>query len=305
MKTQIKNLFVITTFSLLLLFQMKVVAQQNSFSLNDNVSNDNVVMTWNKNTPETEMKDDIKALSDKGITIKYSNLKRNSQNEITAIKVEYSDRKGNKGNLEYNNQKPISQIVFFKQDDAIGFGQASNANNMFVNNPFMNGFANADDIMKQFRFQSDDPNGQSFQFNFPEDGKSFGKSKSRIQIQKDGKKPLVIEDGVVIEGGDDYTPEEIEKIKGENKIQQFNFNDDDSKNQFDFRSQEDLDQFKEQMDKMKEEMKSFSPDKKSELDQSKDEMLKAKEEMNKAREELEKAKKELEDTRAKLKSQKI
>ena len=290
---------------LLTFFSINASAQQNSFSLNDNAnSKDDVVMTWNKNTPETEMNDDVKALSKKGITIKYSNIKRNSQNEITAIKVEYVDRKGNKGNLEYNNQNPISQIVFFKQNDAIGFGQASNGDSMFVNNLFMNGFANADDIIKQFNINPNDKDSHSFNFSLPNNGQMNGKSKSRIEIQKDGKKPLIIEDGVVIEGADDYSPEEIEKIKGENNIQQFNFND-DNKMEFDFRSPKDLDQFKEEMDKMKEEMKSFSPDKKSEIDQSKDEMLRAKDEMNKAREELEKAKKDLEETRAKLKSQKI
>ena len=198
---------------LLTFFSINASAQQNSFSLNDTLnSKDDVVMTWDKNTPETEMNDDVKALSKKGITIKYSNIKRNSQNEITAIKVEYVDRKGNKGNLEYNNQNPISQIVFFKQNDAIGFGQASNGDSMFVNNPFMNGFANADDIMKQFNINPNDKDSHSFNFSLPNNGQMNGKSKSRIEIQKDGKKPLIIEDGVVIEGADDYSPEEIEKL---------------------------------------------------------------------------------------------
>jgi hypothetical protein len=69
-------------------------SQGNLFSNSENANADDVVMTWNKDTPEQEMKDDIKAMAEKGITIKYKDVKRNSKNEITAIKVSYEDRKG-------------------------------------------------------------------------------------------------------------------------------------------------------------------------------------------------------------------
>ena len=54
----------------------------------NNIHKDDIVMTWKKNTPEQEMKDDCKALVEKGITIKYSDVKRNSKDEITGIRVE-------------------------------------------------------------------------------------------------------------------------------------------------------------------------------------------------------------------------
>ena len=151
METHFRNFsFALSAFAAFLFFQNNATAQQNPFSRNEN--SDNIVMTWNKNTPESEMKDDIKALAEKGITIKYSGVKRNSKDEITAIKVEYSDRKGNRGKMELENQNPITTIKFFKQDEVIGFGEPSNGNDMFGGNSFMNGFANADDIMKQFKF---------------------------------------------------------------------------------------------------------------------------------------------------------
>jgi hypothetical protein len=294
-----------------LLFQSKLLAQSDKFTLtDDNIHKDDIVMTWNKNTPENEMKDDIKTLSEKGITIKYVNVKRNSNDEITAIKVDYSDRKGNKGTLEYNNQKPIPTIKFYKNGEEIGFGEPNSFNNMIAGDDFMNGFNNPQDLMKQFNFGKGDKNSQSFSFSFPNDGESLGQSKSKIMIQKDGKKPLVIEDGKVTEGGDDYTPEELEKIKSENKVERFGNLNENGTNHFDLRNPEGLENYKKQMQKMQDQMNDLMPNNnsldnsKSDLEETKKEMLKAKEEMIKAREELEKAKKEVEKSKVKLKTQK-
>lgn len=294
-------------FAFIIVFQIHAFAQSDkSFSLNNSDDHQNdIVMTWNKKTPESEMKEDVKALSEKGITIKYSGVKRNSNDEITAIKVEYSDRKGNKGNLEYNNQKPIGTIKFYKNGDEIGFGEPNTFNNMIAGNDFMNGFSNPQDIMKQFQFGNGGNDSRSFSFSFPNDSEGMSSSKSKIMIQKDGKKPLVIEDGKVTEGGDDYTPEEIEKIKSENKVEHFGM--DNNRKEFDFRSQDGLENFKKQMDEMKSKMSDFGKDnsnEKSEMEKAKDEMMKAKDEMIKAREELEKAKKEVEKSRVKPKTQK-
>ena len=273
-------------------------AQSDKYALTDNnIHKDDIVMTWKKNTPEQEMKDDCIALAEKGITIKYSDIKRNSKDEITGIRLEYSDRKGNKGNLEYDNQKPIGTITFYKNGEEVGFGEPNNSNRI-ASNDFMNGFSNPQELLKQFQLGNDKDNSQSFSFSFPKDGESFGQSKSRIQIQKDGKKPLVIEDGKVIEGGKDYSSEELDKIKSENKVEHFGFSNEDGKsNEYDFRNQEGLDNFKKEMNKL-------LPNSKSEMDSTKEEMLKAKEEMIKAKDELEKARKELEKSKVKVKTQK-
>ncbi|MEC4005619.1 hypothetical protein OX283_013190 [Flavobacterium sp. SUN052] len=289
-----------------LLVQFISNAQDEKLSLKSNVSQDNIVMTWNKTTPEQEMKEDIKALAEKGITIKYSGVKRNAKNEITAIKVEYSDRKGNKGNLELNNQNPINTIKFFKQEDEIGFGEPSNSNALFGGNPFMNGFANSDEIMKQFNFGNGNPNSQSFSFSFPDEN-GLSKSKSEIRIQKEGKKPLVIQDGEVIEGGDDYTKEELDEIKNNNKFELSDGNGIQlNKNEFDLRDANGLENYKKQMEKMQSELEKIAPDKsprsesfQKDMEKTKEEMLKAKDEMIKAREELEKAKKDIEKTKTK------
>src|SRR5689334_16747646 len=111
-----------------------------SHALEQKTPSDNIYMTWNKNTPEQEMKDDVKSLAEHGVTITYSNVKRNDKSEITAIRVEYNDKNGNKGALEFDNQKPINTIKFFKQDDEVGFGEPSGSD--FMSGPFMTGSGN-------------------------------------------------------------------------------------------------------------------------------------------------------------------
>jgi hypothetical protein len=144
-------------------FQTQVFAQNN---FNETTKDNSVVMTWNKNTPDQEMKDDIKALRENnGVTIKYSNLKRNSKNEITNLKIEYSDRDGNSGSQEYNNKNAIPEIQFYKKNGEIGFG---NPNNNSVNNGMA--FENFDfnDLQKQLskRIKIDTiGNNKSFSFN--------------------------------------------------------------------------------------------------------------------------------------------
>jgi hypothetical protein len=299
--------FTLTVVLSFLSFQTNATAQNKKLLSSTEAAQDNIFMTWNKNTPEQEMKDDCKALAEKGITIKYSNVKRNSSDEIIALRVEYSDRKGNKGVMELNNQKPINTIKFFRQDDEIGFGDPSSSN-PFGGNPLMNGFAGGDDLMKQFRLDNEGGDAQSFSFSFP-DGANLGESKSKMIIKKQGKKPLVIDNGEVVEGGDDYSTEELEEIKKSNKFESSeglgnHLND----KAFDFRNQEGLDNFKKQMDEMQSQMDKMTPNSSekatSEFNKTKEELLKAKEEMVKAKEELEKARKELEKTKSTLKTSK-
>ena len=210
---------IVSFLMLVFTFQATVFAQNN---LNETSKDNSVVMTWNKNTPEQEMKDDIKALRENnGVTIKYSNLKRNAKNEITSIKIEYSDRDGNSGSQEYKNKNAIPEIQFYKNNGDVGFGNPNN--NQFENVMNFGNFGSFDlaDLQKQLsgRIKIDTlGNNKSFSFNLNDDFEPKIAKKSKIIIQKDGKKPLVIEDGKVIEGESDYSKEEIEKIQNENNL---------------------------------------------------------------------------------------
>lgn len=286
-------------FSLLLLCPVFNFAQTNkSFTWASENSKDNVVMTWDKNTPEQEMKDDIKALSEYGVTIKYQNVKRNTKNEITAIEVSFEDKNGNKGSLSYANKNPITTIKFFKNGDEVGFG---NAPNSFGESPFVADFSGNENFIKEynFNFDSDSLSTDKYEFKLP-NAKSFGQTKSKIILKKDGKKPLVIEDGEVVEGGEDYSAEEIEEIKKNNQTK--SFNNDDIYN-FSFNNNSDLaDQMKKMQQQIDQLMKQNKQDNnKSSIDKD---LKDSKKELEEAKEELEKAKKELQKTKKGLKTQK-
>jgi hypothetical protein len=268
------------------------------FVLKANDDKGDIVMTWNATTPEQEMKDDIKALSEYGVTIKYQNVKRNTKNEITAIEVSFEDKNGNKGSLSYANKNPITTIKFFKNGDEVGFG---NAPNSFGESPFVADFSGNENFIKEynFNFDSDSLSTDKYEFKLP-NAKSFGQTKSKIILKKDGKKPLVIEDGEVVEGGEDYSAEEIEEIKKNNQTK--SFNNDDIYN-FSFNNNSDL---ADQMKKMQQQIDQLMKQNKQDNDKSSiDKDLKdSKKELEEAKEELEKAKKELQKTKKGLKTQK-
>ena len=296
--SKISSQFAVFTF--MIFFSLNLKAQTENNSKLTDINKNDVVMNWNKSTPEQEMKDDCKALLEKGITIKYSNVKRNSKQEITAIKVEYTDRKGNKGAMELNNQSPIAPLTFFKEGEQIGFGNPTNSDRSSGNDMLSSLFGkNGSDIMKQFQFNFNGENFDEQNLNGIPNEKRLGKSK--IIIKKEGKKPLVIENGEVTEGGEDYTKEEIEEIKKNNKVDPFQFNDGDSKqNEFDLTKKDGSQKFKLEMEKLQNNFQKSNASK-SDLETTKQEMLQAKEEMKKATLEMEMAKKELEKAKQSLK----
>lgn len=266
--------------------------KKNQDRLEINTSLDDVVMTWNKTTPESEMNEDVKALKKYGVTINYSEVKRNAKNEITGLKVSYEDQKGNKGELKLNQQSPISTINFYKSGDQIGFGTPPNSDGM--GNFFFNGVPNRE-ALKQFGFHDEDgnPSTDRFQFNFSDNNKSPKSTrKSKIVIKKPNKKDLIIEDGEVISGADDYSTEEIEKIKKDSQISSDDFGEAETNplGEFDLRNENGVQEFKKKIKKMMHSPESDA-DVKSELAKAKDEMIKAKEELEKARIALEKANK--------------
>jgi hypothetical protein len=193
-------------------------------------------VTWNKNTPEQQMKDDVKVFAEKGVTLKYSNVKRNESNEIIAITISYKTKIGEKGSLSYDNIKPIGDIKIYKQNNEVGFGQTP----MFpAGLTFSSSVDPEDSMMKNYKhsYPNEKPSGPRI----------------ITSIQRTGKEPLIIEDGKVIEGGSDYTKEEIDEfIKQSNEsstgvvgYKQFNY----KKGNQDFSRQ--LEQIQKQLDDLK------------------------------------------------------
>jgi valyl-tRNA synthetase len=178
----------------------------------------------------------------------------------------------------------------------MGFGEPANK---FGNSPFISSFS-GDDLIKnfQFNFDADSLSVDKFDFKLPE-GQGFGQAKSRIKILRDDRKPLVIEDGKVIEGGDDYTKEELDEIQKNNQNDLF------SKREFpgfNFNGNDDIAQ---QMKKMQEQIDLLMKHNKLENENSIDKDLQdSKKELEKAKKELEEARKELKKSKSSLKTQK-
>ena len=294
MNTKKQYLTLALAFTLIVGGSVSIWAQnkkkQDLITIND--TSKDVVMTWNKTTPESEMNDDVKALKKYGVTINYSDVKRNAKNEITGLKVSYEDEKGNRGELKLNQQSPISTISFYKAGSEIGFGTPANSNGM--ENFFFNGVPNGK-MLQQFGFHDEDgnPSTDNFQFNFS-DNNDAPKSnrKSKIVIKKPNKKDLIIENGEVISGADDYTAEEIEKIKKDSEIASDNIGNKEVNplGEFDLRNEKGVQEFKKKIKKIISSDETDT-DEKSELAKAKEEMIKAKEELEKARIALEKANK--------------
>lgn len=104
------------------LFQVKVVAQERIKLKENNNQNRTIVdsavavgegYSINKHSTDEELKNDAASLmKDHNIDYKFSNIKRNDKDEIVAIKIEFNDNKGHKGEKVVNGTEPIKPIHF-------------------------------------------------------------------------------------------------------------------------------------------------------------------------------------------------
>jgi hypothetical protein len=123
-----------------MLFQIKVIAQEKVSHYKDSssISSDTKQvseMTWTKDTPDDEIKNDVKSMKKMGVEVNYSDIKRNSQGEITGIKIAFKDKSGKTGNLQYSGDKPIKPISLRKETDAdnntkVSLGELSELDNL-------------------------------------------------------------------------------------------------------------------------------------------------------------------------------
>ncbi len=106
-------------------FQVKVIAQEKASPLivGKTLLQNGTEVVVDKNTTDAELKQQCeKVKKEHGVTLKFSKVKRNSNGEITAIKATYKDANGKKGATQVSGEEPIQPIRFYKNNDAIGFG---------------------------------------------------------------------------------------------------------------------------------------------------------------------------------------
>ncbi|GEC78814.1 M56 family metallopeptidase [Flavobacterium aquatile] len=114
-----------------ILFQVKVIAQEKEVEITENrtIYDELISFSVDKNSSDAEMKENAENLKKQsGIEVKFSKIKRNSNGEITAIKIDYKDKKGNKGTSVVYGDEPINTITIFKTKNSVGIKSDESGN---------------------------------------------------------------------------------------------------------------------------------------------------------------------------------
>jgi len=301
----------------ILLFQIKTIAQEKMGNtvLSQNNPKEEVRLVIDKNTSDADLKREAQRLKEKhGVTLKYSKIKRNGNGEITGIKVEFKDKKGNKGVSQVAGNEPIAPIHFYKNEEAIGFGKPRGMR-VYANVP---GMKTDDKEPFVFHFDGDslaEASDFNFDFDFempeqpefpeipempelPEPIAWHDVDKANILIRKGAQKPLVIINGKVIT--DDS---EIEKAIEEAETKgEFNIKIETDGNGEDrqvFINGEDIAKIRgNAMKNAQIQIQRMKPEMRRQMSKNRElmrkEMLRAREEMEKARPDMERARREME-----------
>lgn len=311
------------------LFQVKIIAQEKIVKVvcKEIQKDDKATVVITKKTTDAELKSKTKKLKEEhDVKLKYSRVKRNSNGEITGIKLEYKDKDGNKGVSQVNGDEPIAPIQFYKTDNKIGFGKpkgihlAGNGKSIVINGDKIKIISpeatvtpdkiewnedivldmdfdlanNMDEVKKIIIEKGQEPmviindKGKVKRINSRKDKKE---SYSFSFKSDDGTNEIIIDDKKIIELTDDAMKKamvEIKRIKPEvrEKVRAEMA-----------KVRAELSKSRAEMAKSRAEMRHNN----SESEKAHAEIMKTREEIAKVRAELEKAKAEIEKEKAKLK----
>lgn len=171
----------------------------------------NVNVTIDSDTNKEEL-DNIKdMLKEHGITVKFSNIERNNEGELTAIKIELKDQNGNTAVSQTSSNMPIQTFSFGKKNNSLYVSQGKSHFGNFAffgddmgfdfnfdfdhDSIFKHRFHKLDSLGLGNMFMFDDEDG-SFMFN----GKSFDMDELKdkmnnmfiIEEDEDGAKRFII-----------------------------------------------------------------------------------------------------------------
>ena len=172
--------------------------------------NGSVNITIDSDTSEKEL-DDIKdMLKEHGITVKFSNIKRNNDNLITSIKIELKDENGNSAVSQTSSSHPIQTFSFGRKNGSlyVSQGKGGFGNFAFFGDDMHFDFDH-DSIFKHHFSKLDSLNFDHI-FKFDEDGAFMfnGKSLDMDELKDKMNNMFIIEedeDGgkkrIIIKGG--------------------------------------------------------------------------------------------------------
>ena len=91
-----------------------------------------VTVTIDKQASENDFEDIKDMLSDYGINAKFSEIKRNDLDELTAIRIELKDQSGGTSVSQISGNLAISEITFGRKEGQLFVGQNNQRLNMFA-----------------------------------------------------------------------------------------------------------------------------------------------------------------------------
>lgn len=210
-----------------LLYQVKTIAQVKEAKFPKVIEEvqevNRVELIIDKNTSDKQIKEETDLLKkEHGVIVKISKVKRNTKKEITGLKINYKDNKGNKGSNQINGDEPIEPIVFYKET------KNGNSNMGLTTLPFPK-------KMKRMAFHSKDKDNMAIDIDvdneiewISKDDENVNGPKKKIFITNEGgnqeKKIIIIDDVEVSEiEMNELNPEVIEQVNilkndGDNQV---------------------------------------------------------------------------------------
>lgn len=173
--------------------------------------NDSVHITIDSNTSDKELDDIKNMLKEHGLTVKFSNIKRNDDNQLIGIKIELKDKNGNTAVSQTSSTNPIQTFSFGRKNNSLYVSQGKGGFGNFAffgddmdfdfdhDSIFKHHFSKLDSLNFDHIFKFDDEDG-SIIFN----GKSFNMDELKdhmndlfiIEEDEDGgKKHIIIKGG--------------------------------------------------------------------------------------------------------------
>jgi len=175
--------------AVLSLYSIKTFA--NKAHKSEQLSNENVSVTIDSKTTSENFTEIEEMLSEYGITVTFSNIKRNDLGELTGLKILLKDKNGNQATSQTASYQPIAQIVFGRKDGILFINHSNKENGAFA-------FFNQPNMMP-FQFENDSIFNQHFKsfgnFNFDDffndendsfffSGRPMGLNELREQMKK-------------------------------------------------------------------------------------------------------------------------
>jgi len=126
-RNSLKYLAVLPLLTVFMLqFQVKTVAQEKPSNEQETAYHE-IEIVVDKNTSDNYLKEQCKALKKEGVTLKFSKVKRNSNNEIIAIKTSYKDKNGKSADNYQKSGTPIQPFKIVSNDNEVMIGSINSS----------------------------------------------------------------------------------------------------------------------------------------------------------------------------------